>query len=230
MTVTRWSVRPGAYYDSVMLMQLQRGLLGLPGVLDAGVVMATKANRDLLAANNLLPESISASPDDLLIVAKAVDEVSATEAIGKVDELLARRKPTTGPQDFRPRSLSAAVRQLPESGWVLVSVPSRYAAGVAREALDLEKHVFLYSDNVSLEDEISLKKTAHDKGLLLMGPDCGTAIINGVGMGFANRVRRGPIGLVGASGTELQAVTIPHPQPRWGNFAHDRHWRTGPQI
>jgi FdrA protein len=90
---------------------------------------------------------------------------------------------------------------------VLVSVPGRYAAGVARDALDLGKHVFLYSDNVSLEDEIALKKTAREKGLLVMGPDCGTAIINGVGLGFANRVRRGPIGLVGASGTGLQAVT-----------------------
>ena len=164
MTVTRWSVRAGAYYDSVMLMQLQRGLLGLPGVLDAGVVMATQANRDLLAANDLLPESISASSDDLLIVTKAVDEASAAEAIEKVDELLARRRSSTGSEDFRPRSLGAAARQLPELGWVLVSVPSRYAAGVAREALDLDKHVFLYSDNVSLEDEISLKKTRTRQG------------------------------------------------------------------
>jgi FdrA protein len=207
MTVVKWNVRAGAYYDSVVLMQLQRGLLGLPGVVDAGVVMATPANRDLLAANNLLPESVTANPDDLLIVVKADDDASATNAIGQVDELLARRKSSTVSQDFRPRSLSAAVKQLPEANWVLVSVPGRYAAGVAREALDLSKHVFLYSDNVSLEDEIALKKTAREKGLLVMGPDCGTAIINGVGLGFANRVRRGNIGVVGASGTGTQAVT-----------------------
>jgi FdrA protein len=207
MTVTKFDVRSGAYYDSVVLMQLQRGLIGLPGVLDAGVVMATPANRDLLAANNLLPDSITASPDDLLIVVKASDDRSATEAIGQVDELLTRRKSSAVSQDFRPRSLSAAVKQLPEANWVLVSVPGRYAAGVAREALELDKHVFLYSDNVSLEDEVALKKTAREKGLLVMGPDCGTAIINGTGLGFANRVRRGPIGLVGASGTGLQAVT-----------------------
>jgi FdrA protein len=103
--------------------------------------------------------------------------------------------------------LSGAVKQLPEANWVLISVPGRYAAGVAREALDLGKHVFLYSDNVSLEDEISLKKAAREKGLLVMGPDCGTAIINGIGLGFANRVRRGMIGVVGASGTGTQAVT-----------------------
>jgi len=219
MTVTKWNVRAGAYYDSVVLMQLQRGLLGLPDVVDAGVVMATQANRDLLAANNLLPDSISANPDDLLIVVKAETENSATEAIGKVDELLARRKSTTVSEDFRPRSLSAAVKQLPAANWVLISVPGRYAAGVAREALDLGKHVFLYSDNVSLEDEIALKKTAREKGLLVMGPDCGTAIINGIGLGFANRVRRGSIGVVGASGTGTQAVTS-HIHELGGGISH----------
>ena len=207
MTVVKWNVRAGAYYDSVVLMQLQRGLLELNGVLDAGVVMATPANRDLLASNNLLLENISANPDDLLIVVKANDDSSATDAISKVDELLAKRKSSTASQDFRPRSLSAAIKQLPEANWVLISVPGRYAAGVAREALELNKHVFLYSDNVSLEDEILLKKTAREKGLLVMGPDCGTAIINGIGLGFANRVRRGSIGVVGASGTGTQAVT-----------------------
>lgn len=206
MTVTRHEVRRGAYYDSVVLMQLQRGLIGLPGVIDAGVVMATPANRDLLAANHLLPDSITASPDDLLIVVKAADDASATEAMSQVDALLAKKRSSVS-QEFRPRSLSVAAKQLPEANWVLISVPGRYAAGVAREALDRNKHVFLYSDNVSLEDEIALKKTARDKGLLVMGPDCGTAIINGVGLGFANRVRRGPIGLIGASGTGLQAVT-----------------------
>jgi FdrA protein len=86
-------------------------------------------------------------------------------------------------------------------------VPGRYAAGVARQALRLGKNVFLYSDNVSLDDETALKQMAAEKGLLVMGPDCGTAIVNGVGLGFANRVRRGPIGLVAASGTGLQQVS-----------------------
>ena len=207
MTVTKWDVRRGAYYDSVVLMQLQRELIGLSGIIDAGVVMATPANRDLLAANNLLPDSITANPDDLLIVVKAGDDPSAANAIGHIDELLSRRRSTGASQDFRPRSLSGAVKQLPEANWVLISVPGRYAADVARDALDLGKHVFLYSDNVSLEDEIKLKKTAREKSLLVMGPDCGTAIINGVGLGFANRVRRGTIGIVGASGTGTQAVT-----------------------
>jgi FdrA protein len=218
MTSIKYEVRRGAYYDSVVLMQLQRGLTGLPGVMDAGVVMATPANCDLLATNHLLPDSIPAGPDDLLIVVKAEDDSSASEAINQVDSLLAQRRSSVS-QDFRPRSLSNAARQLPEANWVLVSVPGRYAANVAREALDLNKHVFLYSDNVSLEDEIALKKTASEKGLLVMGPDCGTAIINGIGLGFTNRVRRGPIGLVGASGTGLQAVTT-HIHILGGGISH----------
>jgi FdrA protein len=206
MSVAQYQVRRGAYYDSLVLMQLQQGLLGLPNVIDAGVVMATPANCSLLAANNLLLDSVVAGPDDLLIVVKAESDSAARDALARVDELLARRRSTDG-QDFRPRSPRSAVKLLPEAGWVLVSVPGRYAAGVAREALDLGRHVFLYSDNVSLQDEVSLKQTARAKGLLVMGPDCGTAIISGIGLGFANRVRQGSIGLVGASGTGLQAIT-----------------------
>ena len=206
MSYTKHEIRAGAYYDSVVLMQLQKALAGLPGVLDAGVVMATPANRDLLLASGFDLSGMDAKADDLLIVVKAEGEAQAVEAIGQVDELLKRRR-STATQDFRPRSLKGAVNNLPQAQWVLISVPGRYAAGVAEEALDLGKHVFLYSDNVSLEDEIRLKQKAREKGLLLMGPDCGTAVINGVGLGFANRVRRGDIGIVAASGTGLQAVS-----------------------
>jgi FdrA protein len=186
-------------------MQLQRSLSNLPGILDAGVVMATAANRDLLAESDLLVET-DAGPDDLLIVVSAEDEQSGDAALTMVDELMLKRR-RSGVQAIRPRSLSAAANSLAESQWVLISVPGRYAAAVARDALNLGKHVFLYSDNVPLEEEIDLKKQARDRGLLVMGPDCGTAIISGIGLGFANRVRRGNIGLVGASGTGLQAIT-----------------------
>ena len=206
MAYTKHEIRAGAYYDSVVLMQLQKALAGLPGMIDAGVVMATPANRDLLLATGFDLSGMDAKADDLLIVVKAESEADAASAIGQVDELLKRRRSTTA-QDFQPRSLKGAVSNLPDAQWVLISVPGRYAAGVAEEALDLGKHVFLYSDNVSLEDEIRLKQKARDNGLLLMGPDCGTAIINGVGLGFANRVRKGDIGIVAASGTGLQAVS-----------------------
>lgn len=200
-------IRPGAYYDSVVLMQLQKGLLAFDGVLDAGAVMATQANRDLLEQSGLLTdEANKAGADDLVIVVKAKDESSALAALNQIDALLSKRSAGID-QEFRPRSIEAALKISPDAQWVLISVPGRFAANVAREALNLNRHVFLYSDNVSLADEVELKQIARSKGLLVMGPDCGTAIINGVGLGFANRVRRGNIGLVGASGTGLQAIT-----------------------
>lgn len=207
MTVTHFEIRSGAYHDSVILMQLQRELAALPGVIDAGVVMGTTANHDLLKAGGLMPIGAErAGSDDLLIVVQAETGDIAAEAFAQVDTLLHRRR-SAGRSAFRPRSLTTAAHQLPQAEWVLISVPGRYAAGVAREALDLQKHVFLYSDNVSLEDEVALKARAGRVQRLLMGPDCGTAIVNGVGLGFANRVRRGAVGLVGASGTGLQAIT-----------------------
>lgn len=207
MSVILTEVRPGAYYDSVVLMQLQKALLALPGVLDAGAVMGTEANKELLAQAELLTsQAQEAGSDDLIIVVKAEDQAAAQHALSQVDELLVRRR-AQGTQTFRPKSVESAIQALPHAQWVLVSVPGRYAAGVAREALRLGRHVFLYSDNVSLEDEVALKQEAARKGLLVMGPDCGTALINGIGLGFANHVRRGPIGLVAASGTGLQAVT-----------------------
>ncbi len=207
MTTILAEIRSGAYYDSVVLMQLQRSLAGLPNVLEAGVVMGTAANKDLLAQSNLLVNSLAnAVPDDLIIVVNAADEAAARFALAQVDELLTRRR-SQAATSYRPKSLDTALKMLPEARWVLISVPGRYAAGVARQALALKKNVFLYSDNVSLEDEVDLKQSAARQGLLVMGPDCGTAIVTGVGLGFANRVRRGSVGVVGASGTGLQLVT-----------------------
>jgi len=208
MAVVKAEIRSGAYYDSAVLMQLQRSLAGLSGVLDAGVVMGTESNKDLLAHIDLLsPEAQAAKPDDLVLVVRAEDEAAAQAALGQVDELLSRRKSTIEGGEYRPASVETAAEMLPEAAWVLVSVAGRYAAGVARQSLRLGKHVFLFSDNVAVEDEISLKHMAAEKGLLVMGPDCGTAIIHGIGLGFANKVRLGPIGVVAAAGTGLQQVT-----------------------
>ena len=208
MTFLAQEIRPGQYYDSVVLMQLQTALRELPGVADCGVVMATAANRDLLAANGLLPEgeALEAGAEDLLIVVQGVDEAAAREALATVDDLLTRRGGSSEGSGYRPHSLEAAVLMRPEARWVLVSVPGRHASRVTREALELGRNVFLYSDNVPLEDEFRLKQLAGERGLLVMGPDCGTAVVAGAGLGFANRVRRGKVGLVGASGTGLQAV------------------------
>ena len=201
-------IRPGAYYDSVILMQLQRALAALPDVQEAGVVMGTAANKELLAQSALSTPAVeTAAADDLIIAVRTENAEQASAALAAVNGLLTRRRAESADDDYRPKTLESATLMLPEAQWVLVSVPGRYAAGVAKEALRLGKHLFLYSDNVTLEDEVAIKRLAAKQGLLVMGPDCGTAIINGVGLGFANRVRRGSIGVVGASGTGLQQVT-----------------------
>lgn len=201
---TKFEVRQGSYYDSIVLMQLQRRLSELDAVDDAAVVMATEANKSMLRASGFDVDQLVAHADDLVIMVKGN---GAGEAIGRVDELLQKRE-SGGQRGYRPKSLQTAAKSAPDSQWVLISVPGRYATQVAHDALDLSKHIFLYSDNVSLEDEVALKQKAREKGLLVMGPDCGTAIIGGVGFGFASRVRRGNIGVVAASGTGLQAVTV----------------------
>ena len=206
-TLLRTSVRAGSYHDSVVLMRLQQALAALPGVVDAGVVMATPANREILGASGLLGDGAEAAgPGDLLIVVRAESNDAATEALGRVDALLSLRPGGSGEGGYRPRSLDGALRALPEARWVQISVPGRFAAGVAHEALDRGRNVFLYSDNVTLADEIALKEKARARGLLVLGPDCGTAILGGAGLGFANRVQRGPVGIVAASGTGLQMV------------------------
>ncbi len=203
-------IRRGAYYDSVVLMQLQRSLAALPRILDAGVVMGTDANKNVLAQSDLLtPGAKAAAADDLIVLVRAEDDAAAQTALDRVDELLTSRRQVDSGQHaaYRPKSIESALQMMPQAQWVLISVPGRYAAGVARQALRLGRNVFLYSDNVTVEEESALKRMAAQSGRLVMGPDCGTAIINGIGLGFANQVRRGPIGLIGASGTGLQQVS-----------------------
>jgi FdrA protein len=210
MAIIKFEIRSGAYFDSVVLMQLQRSLAELPGVEDAGVVMGTKANLELLEQTGLLVDEVKeVKADDLVLVVKAKDAQTAEGALAQVDQLVTARRSREGAgEDFLPKSLESAVKTLPGANWVLISVPGRYAAGVSREALRLGKHVFLYSDNVTVEEELELKKMGTEKGLLVMGPDCGTAIIHGIGLGFANQTRQGTIGLVAASGTGLQQVSV----------------------
>ena len=203
-------VKQGFYFDSVTLMRTGRELSGLPGVVDASVVMATDANKSILDMSGLLLSEFKKSGDqDLLLVVKAKDAKSAADAVAKAEELLSRKKKPSaeGAAAPAPRDLAAAVAALPGANLALISVAGRYAAREARKALDQGLHVMLFSDNVSIEDEVALKLAAHKKGLLVMGPDCGTAILNGVPLAFANVVPRGPIGIVGASGTGTQEIT-----------------------
>ncbi|MDR7418847.1 MAG: acyl-CoA synthetase FdrA [Armatimonadota bacterium] len=203
-------IRRSAYFDSVALMLAQGEARELPGVDEAGVVMATDANKMLLRDSGLdFAELTAAGPDDLVVVARAATASQAEAAVNRALEALTRRRATTGagPETYRPRTIAAARRQLPDAGLALISVPGRFARPVAREAFEAGLHVLLFSDNVPIEHEIELKRQSLERGLLLMGPDCGTAIVHGAALGFANRVRQGRIGLVGAAGTGLQEVT-----------------------
>ncbi|HWQ62611.1 MAG TPA: FdrA family protein, partial [Negativicutes bacterium] len=201
-------VRKNAYYDSVTLMALTQKMATLPGVAEAVAVMATPMNRDLLAGVGLLTgDAEAAGADDLVVAIRADSDAACAEALtvfaGAADRRAADKKTAA---TFV--SLDTAARHLPDANLAVISVPGEYAAREARAALRQGLNVMLFSDNVSLADEVELKKTAHEKGLLVMGPDCGTAIVNGVALCFANAVRRGRIGVVGASGTGIQEITV----------------------
>ena len=200
-------IRSGVYYDSIVLLQLQQFIAGLPGIIDAGVAMATPTNKEILAQSQLLLDTAKAAgADDMVIAVKAHTPEAAREALARVDSFLERSR-SSGGGEYTPRSIETALAMLPQSHLVLISVPGRYAAQVAEQAIAGGQHVFLYSDNVPVAEEKRLKEKARQRGLMVMGPDCGTAIINGVGLGFANQVRRGNIGVIAASGTGLQVVT-----------------------
>src|SRR5262249_19173961 len=181
----------------------------LAGVIEVAVVMGTPAGRAMLAEAGLWPsEAPESGASDLLVSVRAGTEAVATRALAHVDELLnASRGSTETRGEISPRTTAGAARRGGATNLALVAVPGAYATVDAHQAISAGLHVFLFSDGVSLEDEAALKRRARARRLLVMGPECGTAIINGVGLGFANRVRRGPIGVVGASGTGIQELT-----------------------
>jgi len=199
-------VRKDSYFDSVLLMRISRDLKAQKGVEDAVVAMGTPHNRELLAKSGYLDSTLeSATANDLIIAVRAVGLTDA-QLKERVDTLLSAR-PTPQTAAARPTSLKAAVAEVPAANLVLISLPGEHAAREARKALLFDKHVMLFSDNVPVEDEVALKRLARERGLLMMGPDCGTSIINGKPLAFANVVRRGPIGIVGAAGTGIQEIS-----------------------
>ncbi len=207
-TVTR--IIANTYRDSVALMQLSARLAESKGVEQVSVVMATPANLDLLREAGLLEQPVESRPSDMLALVRARSPEVANGVLDQIERALqaAPQAASAGrAEQMVPRSIGMARQSLPESNLALVAVPGEYAAAEAHKALDAGLNVMLFSDNVSVDDEVALKVKADQRGLLLMGPDCGTAIIDGVPLGFANAVRRGTIGCIGASGTGLQQVT-----------------------
>ena len=202
-------VRAGFYLDSVALMRASRTVEERAGVEAAALMIGTEANRALLDDAALLAEAgRGAGANDLIVAVRAADAAAAEGAIEAALELLDRPAPATaGASEWVPRSLDTALRALPGANLAIVSVPGAFAAREARRALARGLNVMVFSDNVSVADERALKEEARARGLLMMGPDCGSAIIAGAPLGFANAVNRGEIGIVAASGTGLQEVS-----------------------
>ena len=201
-------LKKGTYYDSVSIMLIAKNVAGLDGVIDSAVIMGTKENKSILSSSGLLtPEIQSAGEMDLMISFKIRDDADSKIIRNRVEELFQIQKNADDDKDFIPSSLEGALNVLPGANLAMISVAGRYAGDVARSALEKGLNVFLFSDNVPIEREIELKKFARSKNLIVMGPDCGTAIINGAPLAFANVVSKGNIGIVAASGTGLQEVT-----------------------
>ena len=201
-------VKRSEYHDSVSLMLVARELSKVEGVRDAAVMMATEANKSMLADAGLLTDDAkSASPNDLIIAVACSSNSVADAALQKSEALLKKKASSAQGGEFKPKTIRGALSTNPAANVAVISVAGRYAADEAWGALSHGLHVLLFSDNVSLEDEIALKKFAREQGLLLMGPGAGTTILNGVALGFANVLPRGHVGIISAAGTGLQEVT-----------------------
>jgi FdrA protein len=224
--VVKGLIKRGDYFDSVTLMRVAQKINTEKGVIDSGLIIGSRENKAILKASGLFVDSFTKAADnDLLIAVKAQSEEIAAHILDRIDDYLqASRKKGDGGSAANPGSLEGALNILPTANLAMISIAGKYAGNEAAKALQKGLHVFLFSDNVTLEKEIELKKMAREQGLLLMGPDCGTAIINGVPLAFANAVPRGSIGIVAAAGTGLQE-TSSDCQPRGRNFPGHRHRR-----
>ena len=197
------------YQDSINLMLLTNKINEFEKVAMSQIMMGTDANKDILRNTNLLtPEAEAASANDLMIVVDSDDEQIMAEVLPAVDEFLSDLSAKGGAAaKAAATSWAEALEALPDANVALFSIPGEYGAPEMEKALKNNLHVFSFTDNIAIEDEVRLKKLAHEKGLLMMGPDCGTGIISSIPVAFTNVVSPGNIGVVGASGTGIQEVT-----------------------
>ncbi|PIW98758.1 MAG: FdrA family protein [Ignavibacteria bacterium CG_4_8_14_3_um_filter_37_9] len=202
-------LKRGEYFDSVSLMLIAKKISELEIVLDSAAVMGTPENKSMLQTSGLLTDELQNADDiDLMIAYKCNSQNESVLISKKINEFLKKSDNTNKSSgSLNPSSLESALKILPDANLAMISVAGKYAGDEAMKALQNGLNVMLFSDNVSVEKEIELKKFAKEKGLFVMGPDCGTAIINGVPLAFANVVNRGNIGIVAASGTGLQEVS-----------------------
>lgn len=201
-------VKENAYYDSVTLMVISSKISVVEGVQQAAVMMGTDHNKEIMKNSDILSEDgEKASPSDMIIGLRVENDEAVKAVLSVVNEELQNK--TTNDDDVKTkfRTIDMAAKRVNQLNLAVISVPGKYAKNEAMKALNNDLNVLLFSDNVSIEEEVELKERALEKGLLMMGPDCGTAILNGVALGFANKVSKGKIGIVGASGTGIQEVT-----------------------
>ena len=203
-------IKKGSYHDSVILMLLTNQISTIEGVNKVSIMMGTPANKDIYRQSGLAtPELEEAGANDLVIVAD-VDNESLLGTIENEMEEFFKKQSTVSDGKKEAESVKSwdkALEKLPDANLAVISIPGAYAALEADRALDEGLNVFMFSDNVSIEDEKALKLKAHEKGLAVMGPDCGTGIIQGVPIAFTNNVEKGSIGIIGASGTGIQELT-----------------------
>jgi len=200
-------IRKKSYYDSVTLMLISKDIKKMDGISEALVGMGTDLNREIAQNIGLVtPEFETVTANDFFVAVECQDEAAFEAASKKVDELL-NKKSESRESEYYPPTLEGAIKINPDLNIAVISVPGKHAADVAQGCLDRNINVMLFSDNVTIEEERALKECAYKKELLVMGPDCGTAIINHVPLAFANVVRPGDIGIVAASGTGTQEVS-----------------------
>ena len=201
-------VRRGVYLDSVALMRMSRTIAGMPGIVEAAMMIGTPANKKIMQDAGILAEEGEAAQGSDLVIAIKGEASAVRDALEKAKAQL--DAPKTVAHEVAGsvvHTLRAAAKSLPGASLALISVPGDFAVAEARNAIASGLHVMIFSDNVAIEHERALKEEAAARGLLVMGPDCGTAILNGVPLAFANVVAKGDIGIIAASGTGLQEVS-----------------------
>ena len=203
-------VKKGSYHDSVVLMLLTNQISTIEGVKKVSIMMATPSNKDIFKAGGLETEELLAATANDMVVVADIDDDSILDTIMDEVEVFFQKQSTANESKKGAESVKSwdgALKKLPEANLAVISIPGAYAALEADRALDEGLNVFMFSDNVTIEDEKKLKEKAHAKGLAVMGPDCGTGIIQGVPVAFTNNVTPGSIGIIGASGTGIQELT-----------------------
>ena len=206
----RTVVKKGSYQDSVVLMLLTNEISTIEGVNKVSIMMATPANKDIFKQSGLDTEELmAATANDMVVVADVDDEAMLDVIMENVEAFLKKQSTSNNASKGAEsvKSWDKALDKLPDANLAVISIPGAYAALEADRALDQGLNVFMFSDNVTIEDEKALKEKAHAKGLSVMGPDCGTGIIQGVPIAFTNSVSKGSIGIIGASGTGIQELT-----------------------